>query len=496
MDSPAATPLIVGFCLAYLLLILCVGLWSGRKVSRSVAGFVAADRRMHGVLLYFVIGAAVYSSFAFLGAPGWAYSRGAAAFYVLAFSAVGVIPLYFLGPKARRWGERHGFVTQAEMLGWRFDSRLLQGLLALVSVAVFVPYLTLQMKGAGLILETLSGGAVPLWGGAFLTYGVVVVYVWVSGVMGVGWTNAIMGVLMMSTAWFLGLYFPIMLYGGVGPMFERLAASGHEAMLTAPGLDVPGNAWSWWEFSSWVLVSAAGFSCWPHIFMKCFAVPSDRQLRLTIVMYPTFQFMMVPLLFVGFAAVLAYPGITPADSIVPFMLTQAGLPVLVVGFAAVGVLAASMSTGDTLLHAAASIGIRDGLQAVGLRPRRDETERWLMRVTVLVVAALSYYFAISSQVSIVALLAGAYGGVAQLLPVLLAAFYWPRANGPAAISGLVAGIAVNTFFLVNPESRPLPLHEGVYGLAANVTFLAAITLLGKGGQRAAPAGAYPSEIKD
>lgn len=477
MPETGATTVIIGFCLLYLLIILIVGLWSGRRVSSSVTGFVAADRRMHGVLLYFVIGAAVYSSFAFLGAPGWAYSRGAAAFYVLAFSALGIIPLYFLGPRARQLGERHGFVTQAEMLGWRFDSRALQGILALVSVAVFIPYLTLQMKGAGLILQTLSDGAIPLWAGALLTYGVVVTYVWFSGVMGVGWTNAIMGLLMIGTAWFLGLYLPVTLYGGIGPMFEQLASAGHEAALTAPGLDAAGRAWNWWEFSSWILVSAIGFSCWPHIFMKCFAAPSDRQLRLTVVMYPTFQFMMVPLLFVGFAAILAYPGVEPADSIVPFMLTRTGLPVAVLGIAAVGVLAASMSTGDTLLHGAASIAIRDGLQPVGLRPRRDATERWLMRVMVLAIAALSYYFAISTQVSIVALLAGAYGGVAQLLPALAAAFYWPRAHGPAVLAGLTGGILVNTLFLIQPDLRPLPLHEGIYGLAVNVMLLVGLTLL-------------------
>lgn len=477
MRDTGATAVVVAFCLSYLLVILCVGLWSGRRISRSVTGFVAADRRMNGVLLYFVIGAAVYSSFAFLGAPGWAYSRGAAAFYVLAFSALGVIPLYFLGPKARRLGERHGFVTQAEMLGWRFDSRALQGLLALVSVAVFIPYLTLQMKGAGLILETLSDGAVPLWVGAFLTYGVVVIYVWFSGVMGVGWTNAIMGVLMICTAWFLGLYLPMTLYGGIAPMFEQLAAAGHAAALTAPGLDAAGRPWNWWEFNSWILVSAIGFSCWPHIFMKCFAAPSDRQLRLTAVLYPTFQFMMVPLLFVGFAGILAYPGVQPADSIVPFMLTRTGLPVAVLGIAAVGVLAASMSTGDTLLHAAASIAVRDGLQSVGLRPARDDTERMLMRLTVLAIAVLAYWFAINTQVSIVALLAGAYGGVAQLLPPLVAAFYWSRANGPAVVAGLVGGIAVNTLFLLQPDLRPVPLHEGVYGLAVNVLLLVGISLL-------------------
>jgi len=477
----SGTAIVLGFCLAYLGFVLIIGLLSGRGVSHSVTGFVAGDRKMGGVLLYFVISAAIYSSFAFLGAPGWAYSRGGAAFYVLCFSCLGAIPLYFLGPRARRWGELHGFVTQAEMMGWRFESRTLQGLLAVIGVAVMIPYLTLQMKGAGLILATLSNGAIPNWTGAALVYGVVVTYVWVSGVMGVGWTNALQGVLMMATAWFLGFYIPWILHGGIGPMFRELAASSHAQMLTAPGLTASGAPWNWWEFSSWILISAAGFSCWPHIFMKSFAAPSDRQMRLTILLYPTFQILMVPLLFVGFAAILAYPGVSPADSIVPFLLTRTGLPLGVVGIASIGVLAASMSTGDTLLHASASSAIRDGLGAIGLSPRSDYTERWLMRVAVLAVAALAYWFAMDSSISLVALLAATYGGVAQLLPPLVAAFYWRRASAPGVTAGLLTGIVVNVVLLRHPEWRPLPLHEGIFGLTANTAVLIGLSLLLPGG---------------
>lgn len=466
---------LVVFCLVYLALVLAVGLWSGRGVSRSVTGFVAGDRRINGVLLYFIVGAAVYSSFAFLGTPGWAYSRGGAAFYVLCFSALGVIPLYFLGPRARRWGERHGFVTQAEMLGWRFESRTLQGLLALVGVLVLVPYLALQMKGAGLILHSLSEGGIPAWAGAAMVYGVVLTYVLHSGVMGVGWTNALQGVLMMGTAWFLGLYLPYHFHGGVGAMFGAIGEAGLGHMLSAPGLDAGGGAWTWWEFNSWVLVSAIGFSCWPHVFMKCFAAPSDRQIRLMVVLYPTFQVMMVPLLFVGFSAILLHlPGI-PADGVVPHVLTRADMPVAIAGLAAVGILAASMSTGDTLLHAAASIGIRDGLGAMGLRPGRDEVERRLIRVMVMIIAMASYWFAVAADISLVALLAATYGGVAQLMPALLAAFYWKRATGTAVVAGLAAGLAVNLVFLDQPQWRPLPLHEGIYGLAVNALLLAVLT---------------------
>lgn len=432
---------------------------------------------MNTVVLYFILGAAVFSSFAFLGAPGWAYARGAAAFYIIAYGVVGMAPLYFIGPRAWRVGARFGFVTQAELLAHRFGRPALSVLLAVLSVAAFVPYLTLQMKGAGYILEVISGGRIPLWLGALVCYGVVVVYVFASGVLGVGWTNLLQGLFMMVVAWFLGLYLPYRLYGGVGPMFERLAAGDHTALLQAPGLDADGSPWNWWAYSSAVVVSAVGFSMWPHLFMKSFAARSARTLRLTVVLYPTFQVFLVPILLIGFAGILAFPGVAPADTIVPYLLTQIDLSPLLVGLVCAGTLAASMSSGDTILHAAAAIGIRDGVRHVVPGGLTDHRERFYIRMLVLVISVVAYYFAVAAEVSLVALLLGSYGGVAQIFPLVFAAFYWPRATGAGALAGLAAGLAVNTVFLFAPALRPVPLHEGVYGLAVNVAVFVIVSLL-------------------
>lgn len=464
---------IVATCAAYLLFVLVMGIVPGRRVSRSVAGYVAADRTMSTVVLYFVIGASVFSSFAFLGGPGWAYSRGAAAFYILAYGAVGMVPLYFFGPRTWRIGERLGFVTQAEMLAHRFDSRRLSVLLAVLSVAAFVPYLTLQMKGAGYILETVSEGRIPLWLGALVTYGVVLVYVFKSGVLGVGWTNMIQGMFMMAIAWFLGLYLPFQLYGGIGEMFAAIAGSDRAAMLRAPGLDASGEPWNWWAYSSAVIVSAVGFTMWPHLFMKSFAANRPKTVRLTAVLFPTFQLFLIPILIIGFAGVIAFPDVAPADTILPFLLTQVDVSPLLIGLVCAGALAASMSSGDAILHAAASIGIRDGVGV--LAELRDETQRRWIRIMVIVLGAIAYYFAVISDVSIVALLLGAYGGVAQIFPLVFAAFYWPGATRAGALSGLVGGLLVSSFFLAMPELRPVPLHEGVYGLVVNVALLIGVS---------------------
>jgi uncharacterized sodium:solute symporter family permease YidK len=78
-----------------------------------------------------------------------------------------------------------------------------------------------------------------------------------------------------------------------------------------------------------------------------------------VVFYPTFLIFLVPILFIGFSGVVAFPGVEPADAILPTVITSLGLPAFVVGLFCAGALAASMSTGDALLHAAASVVARD-----------------------------------------------------------------------------------------------------------------------------------------
>tara|TARA_R110002096_G_scaffold87831_3_gene201457 strand:+ start:8899 stop:10377 length:1479 start_codon:yes stop_codon:yes gene_type:complete len=471
--------IILGICGVYLLITLAMGIIPGLKVSGSTDGYVAGDRSMNVFILYFVLGASIFSSFAFLGGPGWAYSKGAAAFYIIAYGAIGMVPFYFFGPKARRLGEKHGFVTQAELLEDRFNSKFLSGMLAILTIVALIPYLTLQMKGAGLVLNTISEGVIPNWLGAGIAYLVVLIYVFYSGVMGVGWTNTFQGIFMLVIAWFLGIYLPYKMYGGIGPMFEQLMASDFREALNAPGLTSSGTPWDWWGFSSAVIVSAIGFSMWPHFFMKAFAAKSDRTIKLTVVLYPTFQLFLVPILLIGFAAVLAFPGVTPADSILPYTLLQMDLPVVLIGLVCAGTLAASMSSGDAIVHAAASVGVRDGVSKISAVKEwlfTGNNERKLIRIFVVVISLIAYYFAVFSKTDIVSLLLGAYGGIAQMFPLMFAMFYWPRATGKGAIAGLIGGILVTLLFLYYPELKPIPVHEGAYGLIVNIFLLVSVSL--------------------
>lgn len=472
-----SSAVVLGVVLLYLGACLAVGLWPGRRASKTAAGFVAGDRSLGLVLLYFITGATIFSSFAFLGGPGWTYSRGAAAFYILGYGALGFVPFYFLGPRAARLGRRYGFVTQAEMAAARFGSPALAAVMAAVSVIALVPYLAVQMKGAGLVLSAVTRGAIPGWAGAAAVYLVVLAYVWRSGVLGVGWTNTFQGLFMMGLAWGLGLYLPYRLHGGVGPMFDRLAEVRPELLL-APGLTSGGAPWTWGEYSTAVIMSIVGFSVWPHLFMKAFTARSVGTIRRTVVLYPTFQIFLVPLFLIGFSGVLFESPPPEADQILPHLLMNMEIPALLVGLFCAGALAASMSSGDAMAHAAAAIVVRDGLVAAAGRRLDSEAQRRLIRWLVVAVLALAYAVAVGSGSTLVALLLYAYGPVAQLAPVIVATLYWPRARGAGVLTGLVAGAAVTVILSVWPGLRPWPVHAGLYGLAANVALLAAISLTG------------------
>jgi SSS family solute:Na+ symporter len=460
----------------YLAVTLVIGLLPGRRASGTVAGYVAGDRGFGTVVMYFVMGASVFSAFAFLGGPGWAYSRGAACFYILSYGVLGMAPYLFLGPWAARVGRKGGYVTQASMLADRFANRWVAVVAGIVSVVATLPYVALQMKGAGIVIAQVTGGHIPEWLGAAAAYAVVLTYVWHSGVMGVGWSNVFQGAFMIVIAWALGLYVPYHLYGGVGAMFHKIAAARPE-LLTVPGLGPDGaTRWTFGAYSSAILVSSIGLMMWPHLFMKAFAAKSDGTIRRMITLYPSFQVFLVPLFIVGFAGVLFTPAPSTPDAVMPHIILSTGLPALVVGLFCAGALAAGMSTGDALVHGGAAIAVEDIYTQLSGRRIDDERRRDMIRWLAVATGIAGYAMALVTGRSLVGLLLLAYGAIVQLAPAVYLGFLWRRATGAGIVAGLVVGCALTGLLVIQPHWRPWGIHEGLVGLAANLVAVLVVSL--------------------
>ena len=192
---------------AYLVLAFGLGLAAGRgKSFFSVSEYAVADRGLGLFVMWFLMGGTIFSAFAFLGGPGWAYSKGAASFYILAYAALGLLPWYVVGPKVARLGAKNNYFTMGDLLRHRYDSKLLVVLVGIVAVLAFIQYLTLQIKGMAYVFNVLTEGHIPFWFGALLSYGIVVMYVITSGVRGAAWSDVFQAILMLVVAWVLCVY--------------------------------------------------------------------------------------------------------------------------------------------------------------------------------------------------------------------------------------------------------------------------------------------------
>jgi len=179
---------------------------------------------------------------------------------------------------------------------------------------------------------------------------------------------------------------------------------------------------------------------------------------------------------VAYGIVLLYVDALPQpDFILPHLILNADLPVLGAGLFCTGALSASMSKGDALLHASASVLVEDGVRP--FRSISEAARRPPMRILIVLAGGVAYFFALDEDQSLVVLLLRSYGIIAQLAPPVVTALFWRRATTVGVLAGLVAGSAVTLFFFLNPGLRPWDLHEGILGLLVHPPFLVAGSIL-------------------
>ncbi len=69
-------PLPLLFVAGYLVVALALGIVAGRRSQKTVTSFVAGDRAFGPVVMYFVMGATIFSAYALLGTPQRVVSKG------------------------------------------------------------------------------------------------------------------------------------------------------------------------------------------------------------------------------------------------------------------------------------------------------------------------------------------------------------------------------------------------------------------------------------
>ena len=474
----AALPILGGFLAVALLL----GVLAQRGRSMSLEQWSVGGRGFGALFVFLLMAGEIYTTFTFLGGSGWAYGRGAPAFYILGYGAIAYSLSYFLLPAIWRYATAHHLHSQADFFAHRYASPALGVLVGLVSVAAMTFYLVLQLKGLGIIVSETSYGAVAPATAVWVGVAALIVYVVISGVHGSAWTAVLKDVMILGVAVGLGLWLPWHWHGGLQPMFEAIERA-------KPGfLTLPARGMSPTWFVSTVLLSAAGFYAWPHAFASVYTAKSEDVFRKNAVVMPLYQLVLLFVFLAGFAAVLPVPGLTGAQADLSLLrlakLSFAPWLVGVIGGA--GVLTA-LVPGSMLLITMATVLAKNVLWP--LMPGLDDRALGLTaRALVPGIALVAAWLALHGGEAIVPLLLMGYNLVTQLFPSLVLGLGTAqRATRQGAFCGIVAGVAMVilqtrsglTLARVFPAwpATVTDLNVGVVALAVNIAVLGLVSAL-------------------
>ncbi|MBW9102192.1 sodium:solute symporter family protein [Paraburkholderia phenoliruptrix] len=473
---------------AITLFALFLGVRAKHGHDMSLEQWTVGGRSFGTAFVFLLMAGEIYTTFTFLGGSGFAYGKGAAVYYILAYGTLAYILSYWMLPPIWRFAKQQRLVSQPHFFTRKYESPALGTLVALVGVAALIPYLVLQLKGLGIIVATASYGAISSTAAIWIGAAVVTAYVIVSGVRGSAWNSVVKDLLILAIVLFLGIYLPLHYYGSLGEMFHAIDAA-RPGFLTFPA---KGSSVTW--FQSTVLLTALGFFMWPHTFGSIFTAKDERIFRRNAIVLPLYQLILLFVFFVGFAATLKVPGLKGGDiDLSLFRLSlQTFDPWFVGVIGAAGILTA-LVPGSMILTSASTLLANDVYRGMVNRNASDASVAKLARILVPVVALVAVAFTLHGGETIVALLLMGYSFVTQLFPaVVCSLFPHNRATRQGAFCGIVAGVAVvaitTTMHLTIAQLMPfLPdalkdVNIGFVALAVNVIVFVIVSAMTQGGR--------------
>ncbi|WP_336343107.1 sodium:solute symporter family protein [Halalkalicoccus ordinarius] len=475
----------LGIVVGYLVLALLIGVAAYRLTDRTAEDYYLASRTFGTVVLLFTTFATLLSAFTFFAGPNTAYREGPEWILVMGVmdGVLFAVLWYLVGYKQWLIGRERGYLTLGEMLGDRFGSPGLRGLVAAISLFWLFPYVMLQQMGAGTALAALTDGAVPYWAGAGLITLFMILYVVLAGMRGVAWTDTLQGAFMLGMVW-LATAWILLAVGGPAAATRELAA-------TQPGFLALGGDYYTPAFVITQAVSIAfGVAMFPQVNQRFFVARSKTVLKRTFALWPVLVLaLFVPAFMLG--AWARGLGIEAAEgaNVLPLLLaeyTPAWFAALVIA----GAVAAMMSSSDSMLLSGSAYFTRDLYRPFVDPEASERREDLLGRVGVVVFAVLAFFASLGRPGTLLEVGATAFGGFAQLALPVIVALYWTGTTR----AGITAGIATSqAFYLASVFLSALPMAYGGWG--ASLVGMALGLVLTVGVSRfTAPAGGEETAV--
>jgi sodium/proline symporter len=468
--------IIVTVFIIYLAILVGLALWS-RQETHTMSGYFIAGKKLPPWVVAFSTNATGESGWLLLGLTGMGYAVGAQAFWVVAGEVVGIaLAWLLLSRRIKRLSDQSDSITVPDVLAARFDDQrhVLRKISVLIILVMVGAYVAAQMVATGKAFDGFTGMNYST--GVLVGATVIILYTLVGGYKAVAWTDLIQGILML-----LGLI--------IVPLIAIDAAGGWSSVLADlsgqdPGLLTP---WGPEGKSTAALVGIVSFLAVglpfmgvPQLMVRFMSARSEQSL------VPAMVISVIVILLFDLGAVLTgmagralFPGLEDPESILPLISTTMLHPVLG-GIMMIVVLAAIMSTVDSLLILASSAVVRDYWQQIRGSKLSDRALANRGKLVTVVIGVIGIAFALHQTPLIFWFVLFAWSGLgAAFGPVLLCAVWYPGTNLTGAVAGMLGGFLTTVVWVLWLKPGFYDLLEVIPGFIVGLALTIVISKLTK-----------------
>lgn len=477
----------------YLLLMLVIGFRFSKQTSNS-EDFYLGGRKMGPLVTAMSAEASDMSSWLLMGLPGVAYLTGVAD---AAWTAIGLgigtwLNWYFVSRRLRRYSQNIGAITVPEFFSKRYHdkSNILNAISAIVIIIFFIPYTASGFAACGKLFNSLFGVD---YTAAMVVAALIIVGYTIMGGFGAVSTTDLVQSIVMTLALVIVLTYGINSAGGFGAVMDNARSLSGYLSMTAVHDPASGSATSYSALSiASCLAWGFGYFGMPHILLRFMAIEDEKKLVLSRRIATVWVFIaMTVAIIIGIVGL----GMTHAGALdflegsssetiivkIAGLISQHGaLAAITAGVILAGILAATMSTADSQLLAAASSVSQNVVQDF-LHVKLSEKQSLLIaRITIACIAILGVFLARDPNSSVFGIVSFAWAGFGGAFgAVTLCALFWKRSNKWGALAGMISG-GLTVFlwkYLVRPIGGVWNIYELLPAFFVSLLFIIAVSLM-------------------
>ncbi len=450
---------LVFFC--YLVVLFSLAIWT-RKGTQSLSGYFLADKKLPPSVVAFSTNATGESGWLLLGLTGMGYAVGVQAFWVVAGEVIGISLVWLLlARRIKHLGDESDSITVPDLLSAKFvdPQNLIRKVSVLVILVMVGTYVSAQMVATGKAFSTFTGMDYSL----AVVFGatIIIAYTLIGGFKAVAFTDLVQGILMLGGL----ILVPAVAITSLGGVEEMLGGLHDiDAYLLDPFRPSESGYSVWIPILSFLAIGLP-FLGVPQLTVRFMSAVSEASIRTagSISIIVTFLFGTGAVL-TGMAGRVLVPELEDSETVFPVLAAEL-FPDAVTGLLMVVVLAAIMSTVDSLLLLASSAVVRDFLQKIRGSGRDDSDLARYGKITTLVIGVMAVVFALMESPLIFWLVLFAWSGLgAAFGPVIVCLFYYPKLTLYGALASISGGFLTSVIWVVSPLKSALnDLYEMIPG---------------------------------